>query len=278
MIDSVLCIVDLAEACIAERNLSAGYVDNFRRAVRSLKSHAGHVVTICDLTPELVNSFLTALGPGRSPATVLQYRNIILSLWGWASDCGYCEPPVCRRIKRPKVVSPIPIAWTAAEVQRLIAACDSPWWNSLARTAYDTGLRRGDLLSLTADNLRDGVITLRPSKTPNKIVARRIHPSTLAAIKVIETTKFSPRANSDLLWPWHQGREKWFSDFRKIVAAADLVGTFKFLRRTSGTLVEAENPGAGQNHLAHSSRAVFERYYLDDGMVAGSSPMPPELR
>ncbi len=270
VIDSVMCIVDLAEVCIAERNLSAGYVDNFRRAIRSLRTHAGQVVTICDLNPELINSFLSALGPGRSPTTVLQYRQIILSLWGWASDCNYCDPPICRRIKRPVVISPIPIAWTADEVQRLIAACDSTWWCSLVRTAYDSGLRRGDLLRLTDSDLRAGVVTIRPHKTPNKIVARRLHPSTLDAIQTMGH-------RDGLLWPWSHGREKWFADFRAIVQLSGISGTFKYLRRTSGTLVEVANPGAGQNHLAHSSRAVFEQYYLDAGMAAGSQPMPPEL-
>jgi hypothetical protein len=43
--------------------------------------------------------------------------------------------------------------------------------------------------------------------------------------------------------------------FRKILATAGLAGTFKTLRKTSGTIVESLHPGAGQLHFwEHAGR------------------------
>lgn len=46
-----------------------------------------------------------------------------------------------------------------------------------------------------------------------------------------------------------------------VVAAAGLVGTFKTLRKTSGTQAEILT-GRGHEHLANT-RGIFEKHYLD---------------
>ena len=125
-------------------------------------------------------------------------------------------------------------------------------------------------MELTPANFRDGTIVVRQSKT-EKVVCRRLHPATLAAIEATEPS------GRHLVWPWPYGRELWFEHFRKLLKAADLKGTFKYLRRSSGTLIEAVTPGAGQTHLSHSSRATFDAHYHDVSMTADSLPMPPSL-
>jgi hypothetical protein len=54
---------------------------------------------------------------------------------------------------------------------------------------------------------------------------------------------------------------EWFRlRFRGLVQKAGLHGSFKTLRKTSGSLVELSHPGTGHKHLGNS-RAIFERHY-----------------
>jgi integrase len=74
-----------------------------------------------------------------------------------------------------------------------------------------------------------------------------------------------------LLFPCPYRREWLWRRFRAIVEAAGLttprgrMGLFHRLRRTSGSLVEA-NGGDGSRHLGNT-RAVFERSYLDPRII-----------
>ena len=50
-------------------------------------------------------------------------------------------------------------------------------------------------------------------------------------------------------------------EFSRIVAKAGLDGSFKKLRKSSGTRAEQLEPGRGHIHLGNS-RKVFEQHYL----------------
>jgi integrase len=79
-----------------------------------------------------------------------------------------------------------------------------------------------------------------------------------------------------LLWPYRPNR--FGLHFERIVQAAGIRrGTFKWLRRSSGSYVAANHgEAAGAQHLGHTSLATFRRYY-DARLVGRSRPMPPEL-
>ncbi|MCH7688417.1 MAG: phage integrase SAM-like domain-containing protein [Planctomycetes bacterium] len=273
---------EVAERYCSEREFHPRYAENVIRAARSIEAFAGSAVVPCGLTTELVTEWLTSLQNGkRTNTTVRQYRAIILGVWNWASDLGMCQPPIARRIKSIKVVTPIPVAWTLPEVLRLLSAVDkldgmvsetpaSLFWGSLCRTAYDTGLRLGDLMAMTPAALHSDLVVIRQSKT-GKPLCRRLHPATVAAIEAMVSN------GRRLLWPWPHKERMFQKHFHNLICSAELTGTFKYLRRTSGTLVEAAHPGAGPAHLSHSSRKVFEDHYLDFRQTADSLPMPPSL-
>lgn len=273
---------ELAERYILEKEPCQRYAENVIRAVRSIEAFAGSAVVPCGLTTELVSEWLASLQDGtRSNTTVRQYRAIIVAIWNWASDIGMCEPPIARRVKRIKVVTPIPVAWSLPDVQQLLYVVDkldgtvgdtpaSLWWGSLCRVAYDTGIRVGDLLEMMPDALQGDLVVIRQSKT-QKPLCRRLRPGTVAKVEAMKP------GSQCLLWPWPFCETTRLDHFRRIVKAAGLTGTFKYLRRTSGTLVEAAHPGAGSIHLSHSSRKVFEDHYLDFRQTADSQPMPPSL-
>lgn len=134
-----------------------------------------------------------------------------------------------------------PIAWTRSEVQRLLAVVDkldgtvgeipeALYWGSLIRCAYDTGLRRDDLLAMTPDALQGDLVMMLLSKA-GKPICRQLHPSTLTAIEVMKP------GGRRLIWPWPYGREGFFTRFHEMVRAAGLTGSFKLLRRAPGSLV-----------------------------------------
>ena len=75
-------------------------------------------------------------------------------------------------------------------------------------------------------------------------------------------------------WPRRFSREYFRRTFRKIVARAGLRGTFKKLRKSSGTSVESLHPGCGHIHLGNTRR-VFELHYLD--LEKGVKPTPPAM-
>jgi hypothetical protein len=88
------------------------------------------------------------------------------------------------------------------------------------------------------------------------------------------------------------GEEHFRVEFAKIVKAAGLVGTFKKLRKSSGSRAEQLNAGSGHVHLGNSRR-VFEQHYLGSDAIDvqpvrlpqiittlpdkhGDAPLPPE--
>jgi len=75
------------------------------------------------------------------------------------------------------------VAFSAAEVRQLLAAAPSPEWYGLILLAAQTGLRQGDLLKLTADNIVGGRIQVLASKTAdasNEVLKIPLRPESLA--------------------------------------------------------------------------------------------------
>lgn len=96
----------------------------------------------------------------------------------------------------------------------------------------------------------------------------RLWPSTVTALDAIA-------GQPPLAWPYDLSHFR--RHFGKIVKGAKVNrGTFKWLRRASGSYVEALQPGAGHKHLGHQSAAVFAKHY-DARLGAATLPLPPEL-
>lgn len=89
-------------------------------------------------------------------------------------------------------------AFTPAEMSRLYAAAEAAGndWPALVTLGRYTGLRYGDLANLRAEDIREGTIFLRPSKTARKNirVAIPLHPNAVAVI---------PKNRRGALFPGH---------------------------------------------------------------------------
>ena len=245
---------------------------------------AGGPVPLDQLDERSVSEWLRDYSAGRKPATVRGKKNMLLALWRAAADDGACEEPVSRRVRKTRVPASVVTAWTKAEVEQLLAACHglprwhrcglrrSVWWDLAVRVAWDSGIRWGDQIALPVSAVRpDGSVCWTQSKT-GKIATFRFSPSTMAALEA--SLKACPRS---LVMPWPSSHETFRDQVKRLVRRAGIrAGTWKWIRRGSGTDVELQQPYAGHRHLGNT-RAVFEASYGDQSILGGSVPPPREL-
>jgi integrase len=146
------------------------------------------------------------------------------------------------------------------------------WFDLAIRVAWDSGLRWGDLIALPVAAVRpDGWTSVTQSKT-GKVATFRLSASTMEALKA--TLETAPR---DLICPWPSSHETFTTQVRNLVRRAGIrPGTWKWIRRASGTDVELQAEGAGHLHLGNTRR-IFEAHYADASQIARRPPAPREL-
>lgn len=170
------------------------------------------------------------------------------------------------KLRRVKVTPLDPEAWSASDVAKLIeqvprvimahkltdAAHDRRWyWRTVIPAAWYTGLSQGDLFALDRFRIEaDGRIILNRSRTGKEAIVW-IPPELIEAIG----------NRTGMIWRPRTSPEYFRREFERITTAAGLSGTFKKLRKSSGTAAEIANPGHGHEHLANT-RKVFEQHYL----------------
>lgn len=275
-----IALSEFARSYVAGRAISPVYAGTLIRRALAFERFA-HEKSICLLlTEQRLNEFLADLAPGMSTYTLKSYRGDILTLWRAAADDGMCPYPVLRKIRRDRLEALIVECYTEAEARALAHAAAEmrgglpngvpkrAYWEAIIRAGWDSGLRRGDLWRLRRNAIRpDGSLLVSQHKTGG-IAACRLRESTVAALDEIGGA-------SPLAWPYNSWT--FGEHFRLIVKAAKVNrGTFRWLRRASGSYVEAAQRGAGYRHLGHASQAIFEKHY--DARLGGTQlPQPPEL-
>lgn len=234
-------------------DLSGGTPDYYRRVVGVLCHWHGRPVLREEFTATLVNQFLAAKQEaGRSSYYRRSLRSGLRALLRFAhGTCERLRPVKCAELESD--------TWTPQEVGAL--AYSAGGFRLLIMTAYFTGLSECDLRRLRGEDIsQDGAIRFRRQKT-GKTVLVGIPPELRAEL---------PAAG--LLFPLRTSGEYFRRMFRVIVKAAGLKGTFKKLRRSSGTEIELLHPGRGHIHLGNT-RPIFEAHYWDKRRAA--SPMMP---
>lgn len=224
--------------------------------------------TLADLTATTINAFLDDRLSNRSRETARGERAVLRALWQAAYDERLvAEPPL--RLKRIRRDLREVEAWDCEQIEKLLAVAAAQngcfrcsgvhrgaFWIAAVRVLFDTGIRAGDLLALRADKLTGpGSFVVRQQKT-GKDVAVAISAATWQAVEAIRSPIARPRLFGDAI-----SRRSFFEAFSALCKAAGLDGRTKMLRRASGSVVEAEFPGQGHEHLGNG-RGVFERHYL----------------
>lgn len=265
---------------LSERIVSDKHRDIVRSKLRAFHAHLAREPMLSDLNAVTINEYLQALLARRMSAwTVQGHKATLRALWQSAYGWELLDAPPGRLLKIPKPAL-MPKAWQTDELRRLLAACDDPRFDRLRGgrvylgrflraailLAYDTGLRLGDLLTATWQQLgADGTLPIAMGKTGFSVVAM-VAPETVAALRAVQQPD-DPR-----LLPWPVIVNKLWRDFRRLLRVAGLPlarhgGSFQKLRRTSASFVEADQPGAGSQHLGHRSASLANQHYLDPSIA-----------
>lgn len=261
------------------RPLSEQYRKRLISRARSLERHCGCAEIGQILSERNVNSFLASV-EHLSPRTVRSYREDLLVLWNSAGDDDLAPYPITRRIRSVPLPELLIDCYVTDEIRALVefsrtlkgayanGVAKRLYWPAAIQLAWEAGLRRGDVWRFRRDAVHpDGTLRIIQGKTKHLVVVR-LRPATIAALDAI-----------GLPHPceWTLAEDRFTKHFRKIVRGAGVNrGTFKWIRRASGSYVEAAHPGAGYKHLGHKSPAVFNRHY-DARLGAATLPLPPEL-
>lgn len=266
------------------RDVKPGTLRQYVIVADLVERWAGGPVPLEQLNERSVSEWLRDYSATVKPHTVRGKKSMLLALWRAAADDGLASEPSARRVRRVRLPQLVPTAWTKAEVETLLKYVNTlkrphksglsraAWWDLAVRVAWDSGLRWADLVALRVDAIAaDGTATVVQEKT-GKVSTFRLSPTTLEAMRA--TLAERPRA---LVCPWPASGETFRDQFTRIVERAGIrAGTWKWIRRSSGTDVEMQLPGVGHLHLGNTRR-VFEQSYGDPTQIGRRAPCPREL-
>lgn len=254
------------------RTLAPETVAWYARAVSVYCSWAGSDVPLQDFNGQRISEMLLdKQRAGRSAYYVKSLRGGLVALLREVRG----ESPVerVRSIRCPPLdphaLKPAEVEWLLVAVASLPPA--SRWrYRLMIALGYYTGLDACDIWRIELKHFgRDGSLFFRREKTGSPVYVR-VPPEVMAEIH-----EHCPRKGPIL----KMGVSKeWF---RRVIAGlfakAKLQGTFKTLRKSSGSGVEDEHPGTGHKHLGNT-RAIFERHYESKRITRGKPTMPPKIR
>ncbi len=272
-------LLDWVDQYELSHDLTDETVAYYRRAIRTLENWIGEPLTTASISDGLVNGALQKLiQSGRSPHYARSLKTAVLATWRDWADAGHVEYP--RRIRPIRSGPPAIKIWTPEEMSRLLAAARqlpgefrslrlnrAKYFETMILTVWDCALRRRDLHRLRRNEVGpDWIDHQNKTKKPIRV---RLRPGTLAAIEAWG------RGPDAVLWPLWGSDEVFRATFNRIVRDAGIPpAPWKTIRKSAGTAAEAICPGSG-HLLLGNTRRVFERHYLQAGIVAG--PQPPEL-
>lgn len=269
--------------------------DHYYRSCRQFSEHLGREAEVADLTDDnLAGWMLATVQEGLREATANQRAKQIRAVWAWAAKRRVVEQwPTVRGLAEPE---PMPLAYSADEVRRLLGACRTThgyvgphracdWWLSLHLFLWDTAERIGAALRLEREMVDlDAAVARVPArirKGGRLSMSYRLRPGTVEAMRPL----FAPLGYSTRVWEHHYTSDKTlYRAYRRLIERAGL----RWSRRSSGfgklrrtVLTEIELRGGNATAFArHSSRRVTEQSYLDQGRLAaeqsGVWPADPE--
>jgi len=207
------------------------------------------VKTAGDLRLNQVTRKMLAEGRDRRAATpfaAINYLKVMQQIFTFAVDAGYMAENPAKGIDRPSPATDGHHTWTIEEVRRYQAR-----WpvGTRERLAMDlllyTGLRRGDLVQIGRQHVRNGIIRYRATKNGVEIV--------LPMLPVLQTT-IDAGPTGDLAFlvtmrntPWK--KESFGTWFRDACIEAKVPGRAHGLRKAGATFA-AENGASDQQLMA----------------------------
>ena len=263
---------EFADAYCTRVGGSLGYREQLNVLTRRLPWH------VEDLNPEKINQYLTDALQSLAATTVANHRRMLKTLYKTAVADGLAANST-KAIRAVKHFFPPPRAWGMSELSQLVETARSMPGGTLKNpcqysvlmpawvlTAYSSGLRRGDMLSVRWDQLRDDRICVTQNKTSSMHVCV-LDEAAVSAIRKLP--KYEMRIFGGII-----GKDQIRRVLRRLVDRAGLTGSGKYLRRSSATFAEL----SGMNstlHLGHRTPGLAFRHYVDPVIVSqGRRPVP----
>ena len=273
---------------VLHRSLEPDTESTIGRSLRQFSEFLGRPVAISAITADDVSRWVRSMqARNLSPYTIRSKRGDVLAVLNMAIERGEREP--LKKVRTVRLPEPTPRAWTLEEFGRVMHACTQlhgrmvdgtprrDYWTALLSAAYDSGLRRTDLLRLKASDVSDdGRLWITMNKT-GKTVCSRLRPHTVRLIRKLadwrgdEVFKIPGRDRNE----GHRNQLiKWWPKIRKMANVSD--GAFYRVRKTGATYVEKHHPGAARAYLGHSTETMV-RFYVDRRIAGDDPPLPPEV-
>jgi integrase len=274
------------------RRLAATTEVTYRASLSCLGRWHGQAVALEEMSDTLMSAWVRFMeADGLAARTIKGKRADVLSIWRHAWEHGECRSaPNPRRIRQAPQWEDNPSAWTMEEFRRMLKAASklpgylrnglkrASYFTALLAVAYETGLRRGDLLALPAKAIgSDGQVTLTQKKTGRLHVAR-LRNETIAAVRRLEDRLRESGEPSDrpLAWPHSFNLLYYWMQKIRIDAGIDS-GALQQCRRTGATAVESVETGAAMKYLGHRSPGLAEKSYIDRRKIISVTPIPPRV-
>lgn len=272
---------DALKTYFNKRELKPSSVDTMRFTINSFLRHVnGTDIALDAVTQDRVNEWLGAMSC--SDRTKIKHRGNMLSILRDAADDGHCSEPVARRIRKPRKPRPQPKAWSIDELQRVVRVCDDlignlrrhggvcpacVYFGCLVRIAFETGLRRGNIIALTqADVHDDGTVYVKHEKTGQP------HVCTISQ----DTVKLFRQLPGEKPFHWKDNKS-FYERWRKICKAANVPrGALQRIRKTASTSLWTEapdNPTRVQMFLGHLTHDMW-KHYVDQSKGTERPPAP----
>lgn len=251
----------------------------YRVNIRLFGEFLGRPATLGDLQDDLVTAFMGYGMKQRnwSPSTANKAKNHLCALWKYAARKRH-GVDVFPDVDSIPLFKKTPLAWTDAEMQRIIAAAARAtgqiegisyrlFWPALLLTCYDTGGRIGAVLALRwCDVDLEGRTVLLTAEHQKQRADQLldIHADTARALLAMKR----PTADGDaLVFPWPVHRHTLYNTYRRILKMAGFDAgrrdLFHKLRRTAATeTARCGGSAAATELLGHSSGHVT-KVYLD---------------
>lgn len=262
---------------LLERDCCPNYRRHLMRTAERL--HAFGLTSVADLEPQRINCWLDSLTCSKQTRSNYRRQACTIVKAALGPDAAHCID----RIRKVKAPLPPPVAWTKEELSRLLhharnltgtlqSGCPSSlFFHCWVLLGYSVGLRFSDLLHLRVNQIRDGRLYTVQSKTGDALV--QVLPNECARI-LNELSVLSPDGT---LFKWALSARWLRIRWNRLVKAAGLTGTCKWLRRTGATWVEATQPGMSSRFLGHRSPELSMKHYVDRSLLPNSCPSPPPI-
>ena len=292
------------EQYIAKRGVKETTAEFYRGAARIFQRWHRHPLSLYNASVQCDEFCAFVRKKKLSPSRQMGIFKTLRLIFRDAVKNGQLETmPVIPAVRVPEHQ---PDGFTEDELNLLLKFAD-PWQRAVIMLAYDTGLRKGDLLRIRWDHIEqrgddNNVIRLVANKT-GRTKDAWVSDATLAACRALKPhldkakariwsrgkygradmpcKRLVPRGIVDRVVPYPYAGRKWMTDWRKlgVRAGVDVHGRIlQCIRRTGASRIMRDRGILeASNYLGHSGISTALKFYRVPHIVDAVPPRPPAL-